>query len=102
MRYLTSNGTTSSTITYLKDILKFNFNIEYNRIPYLEFGCNSLIEDMRLDEAQLIVTTKVQEVIQRINERNNTTLHVDDIKLVNNKNIELVLSIGNLTMSTII
>lgn len=98
MTYLTSSGLTTSIVTYIKDILDLNFHVEYGRIPYLDLGCNSLIDDMRLKESKIIIDSKVQEVIQRVNSRNGVTIEVNSIELIGDSNIQLNLSVGNLKL----
>ena len=101
-RYLTSKGITSNVVTYIKDTLDLNFTTEYNSIPYLDFGCNTLIEDIREKEAKIILDTKIKEVINRINNRNGLGIQVQSIQILNGSQVQLELSVGDLILSKVL
>ena len=101
--YLTSNGTlTNSQISYLRDILVINFDKEYRSVPFMDFGCDSLIEDIRKKDAKIILESKIQEVIQRINSRNNLRLILDRIDVTNDGRVNISLSLGNLKFTQLL
>lgn len=101
--YLTSSGiVTGSLVAYVRDILDVNFHVEYERVPYMEFGCDTLISDIRKDDARLILETKIQEVIQRLNRRNNLRLILEGVSFLDDRKVGITLSLGNVKIQQVV